>query len=234
MTPTRRTSLVVIIAAASLLLAGCTPGGKAVPSHSATEPSPTPTVSGPPSDERPPLSALVLTTEGLGTLKLGQTPLSTTDGVDMASFKADACAAQGLPGIWLSNYPDVDSGDGPIAPFAIDTADHSATGVLNRIDVNTPDIATDTGIALGSSLDAVLGVYPGGPDVVVNHADVSDVYVFKGVKGQLQFEVAVDRIPDYWAPAALNTVVFMSAIGIDVEPYGVAASDNTIGVCNNS
>jgi hypothetical protein len=58
--------------------------------------------------------------------------------------------------------------------------------------------------------------------------------VIKGTKGQLQFEVAVDRVPDYWDPAVVNTVVFLSAIDIFAEPFGVAASDNIIGVCNVS
>ena len=80
----------------------------------------------------------------------------------------------------------------------------------------------------------MLGVYSGGPDQVLNHADVSDVYVIKGTKGQLQFEVAVDRIPDYWDPAVINTVVFLSAISLDTEPFGVAATDNLLGVCSNA
>ena len=77
-------------------------------------------------------------------------------------------------------------------------------------------------------------MYSGGPDQVVNHADVSDVYVIKGTNGQLQFEVAVDRIPDYWDASAIDTVVFLSAIDINTEPYGVAATDNGIGFCGNA
>lgn len=170
----------------------------------------------------------MLTTEGLGELKFGLTPPSDAPDVNLVSFTADACPGAPEPGLWRANYPDIDEGFGPQAPFGIAVG---ADDALTRIDIHSSEIFTDLGIHLGSSLDEVLGVYPGGPDAVINHADVSDVYVMKGDSGQLQFEVAVDRIPDYWDPAALNTVVFLSAIDISLEPFGVAATDNVVGVC---
>jgi hypothetical protein len=225
----RGLSVIALVATAGLLLAGCDQQNAAPPveTESAT-PTPTETVA--PDPAKPLLEELTLTTEGLGELQFGSTPPADNPAVNLVQFDADACEAEGLPGLWKSTYPDIDEGYGPLAPFAVQV-DGDA---LTRIDLNTAQIFTDTGIHIGSSIHEVLGVYSGGPDQVVNHADVSDVYVIKGTKGQLQFEIAVDRIPDYWDPSVIDTVVFLSAIDITTEPYGVAATDNAIGVCNNA
>ena len=226
----RGLSIVAIVGVSALLLVGCDQSGDtgATPPPSDT-PTPTETAEAP-DPSKPDLDDLTLSTEGLGELKIGLKPPTDNPKINLATFDATACQAEGLPGIWTSTYPDIDEGFGPQAPFAL-----QVTGdAISRIDVNTAQIYTDTGIHIGSSLDEVLGVYSGGPDEVVNHADVSDVYVIKGTNGQLQFEVAVDRIPDYWDASAIDTVVFLSAIDINAEPFGVAATDNTIGVCNVS
>ena len=224
----RGLSLVVMVSAAAVLLSACDPGGAGAPTASPT--AATPTQSGSPAVDpaKPLLKELVLTTEGLGELKIGIAPPTGDPSVNLVSFEADACEAEGLPGIWQATYPDTDLGFGPQPPFAI-----AVTGdAVSRIDVNTPEIFTDMGLHVGSSLDEVLGVYPGGPDAVISHADVSDVYVFIGANGKLQFEVAVDRFAGYWEPSALDTVIFLSAISIVTEPYGIAATGNVIGVCN--
>jgi len=213
-----------------MLLAGCDSTAGDGPSSAPTEtPVETETATAP-DPSKPLLEELILSTEGLGELKIGLQPPTDNPAVNLVAFNASACEAEGLPGIWQSTYPNIDEGFGPQAPFAITTTGE----VVDRIDVNSSEIYTDTGIHVGSSLDEVLGVYSGGPDQVVNHADVSDVYVIKGTNGQLQFEVAVDRIPDYWDASAIDTVVFLSAISINAEPFGVAATDNAIGVCNVS
>ena len=224
----RGLSIVVVVSAAAVLLTACDPGGASAPATSPTTATPTPSDSAGTDPSKPPLEELVLTTEGLGELKIGIAPPTGDPSVNLVSFEADACEAEGLPGIWQSTYPDVDLGFGPQAPFAI-----GVTGdAVSRIDVNTPEIYTDMGLHVGSSLDEVLGVYPGGPDAVINHADVSDVYVFFGTNGKLQFEVAVDRFAGYWEASALDTVIFLSAIDVFTEPYGIAATGNVIGVCN--
>jgi hypothetical protein len=229
MSTIRGLSIVAILGVAALALTGCEPtGGEPTPTETVSTPTPTPT---PTVDAaKPTLDELFLTTEGMGELEFGETPPSDNPAVNLVTFDSDACTAEGGSGLWLSTYPDIDEGIGPQAPFAVQVT----SGSLNRIDINSSEIFTDSGLHIGSSLDEVLGVYSGGPDQVVNHADVSDVYVIKGTKGQLQFEVAVDRVPDYWDPAVINTVVFLSAIDIFTEPYGVAATDNVIGVCNQS
>lgn len=216
-----------VIGVAALALTGCDPDTGADPTPSDTVASPTATPTPTADASKPQLDELFLTTEGMGELEFGETPPTGDPGVNLVEFDSHACDAEGMPGLWLATYPDIDEGLGPQAPFAVQVLGDAVT----RIDVNSSEIFTDTGIHIGSSLDEVLGVYSGGPDQVVNHADVSDVYVIKGTKGQLQFEVAVDRVPDYWDAAVLDTVVFLSAIDIFTEPYGVAATDNVIGVC---
>jgi len=226
----RGLSVVALIGVSALLLTGCDQGGDTGPIAAPSEtPTPTETAAAP-DPSKPDLEDITLSTEGLGELKIGLTPPSDNPGTNLVSFDANACEAEGLPGIYTATYPNVDEGFGPEAPFAIQLTGDAIT----RIDVNTAQIYTDTGIHIGSSLDEVLGVYSGGPDEVVNHADVSDVYVIKGTNGQLQFEVAVDRIPDYWDDAAIDTVVFLSAIDINAEPFGVAATDNGIGFCGTA
>lgn len=236
MNRSRQLSALVAVGIAALTLAGCTPEATPGPSSSpSSSAAPSPSASAPAEGAKPGITDLVLTTEGLGSggpgdLVFGETPVADTPATDLVTYDATACAGTGLPdpALWLANYPESDDGFGPQRPFAIAVKDN----VLTRIDINTTNIITDEGLAIGSSLDAVLGTYPGGPDEVYNHADVSDVYVFMGTKGKLMFEVAVDRIPGYWDATALNTVVFLSAVSIDTPAYGVAASDNTIGSCN--
>jgi len=225
----RGLSVIGVVATAALLLTGCDQQSD-VPAVEESNPTPTTTETIAPDPSKPELGDLTLSTEGLGELQFGSTPPSDNPAVNLLTFDEDACEAEGLPGIWKATYPDVDEGFGPMAPYAVQVKDDGVT----RIDLNTAQIFTDTGIHIGSSLDEVLGVYSGGPDQVINHADVSDVYVIKGTKGQLQFEVAVDRIPDYWDPSVIDTVVFLSAIDITTEPFGVAATDNGIGNCSTA
>lgn len=235
MTRTRQLSALLLVVTAAFALTACTPEApKPTPSASESV-EPSPSASAPESGTKPSITSLVLTTEGLGNgsdtdLVFGAAPPVDDPATDLAVYDADACEGTDAPdpALWLANYPESDEGFGPQRPFALSVTND----VIKRIDVNSVDIITDEGLALGSSLDAVLGTYPGGPDEVVNHADVSDVYVFMGSKGKLMFEIAVDRIAGYWAAEQLNTVVFLSAVSIDTPAYGVAASDNIIGVCN--
>lgn len=229
MTRTRPLPLVPVVAAALLLLTGCDQQTEAPPAGEASA-TPTATETVAPDPAKPELADLTLSTEGLGELQFGSAPPTDNPALNLVTFDATACEAEGLPGLWKATYPDIDEGYGPLAPFAIQVVDDG----ISRIDINTAQIFTDSGIHIGSSIDEVLGVYSGGPDQVVNHADVSDVYVIKGTRGQLQFEIAVDRIEDYWDPSVIDTVVFLSAIDITTEPYGVAASDNAIGFCNQA
>lgn len=229
----RQLSILIALGVAALSLTACTPETPTPSSSPSDTAEPTPSASAEETGTRPSLTDLVLTTEGLGSgapgdLEFGSAPPVSDPSTDLVTLDPDACTELPDPALWLANYPETDDGFGPQRPFAIAVKDNK----LTRIDIHDVNIITDEGLAIGSSLDAVLGTYPGGPDEVYNHADVSDVYVFMGTKGKLMFEVAVDRIPGYWDATALNTVVFLSAVSIDTPTYGVAASDNGIGSCN--
>jgi len=230
----RQLSALVAVGIAALTLTACTPEAAPAPSSSpTTSAEPSPSASAPAEGTKPGITDLILTTEGLGSggpgdLVFGETPSSDSPATDLVTLNPTACPDRPDPALWLANYPETDYGFGPDRPFAIALTDNK----LTRIDIRDVNIITDEGLAIGSSLDAVLGTYPGGPDEVYNHADVSDVYVFMGTKGKLMFEVAVDRIPGYWDATDLNTVVFLSAVSIDTAAYGVAASDNGIGYCD--
>lgn len=236
MASTRHLTALVVLGVAAFALTACTADAPApVPSASVTsEPSPSPSAEAE-TGSPPRITDLVLTTEGIGTgdendLVFGATPSTSSPATDLVIVDPDACADTDLPdpSLWLANYPESDDGLGPQRPFSVGVKDD----LLTRIDINSENIITDEGLALGSSLDAVLGTYPGGPDEVYNHADVSDVYIFMGEKGKLMFEVAVDRIPGYWAADQLDTVVFLRAVSIDTPAFGVAATDNIVGICN--
>jgi hypothetical protein len=236
MTLSRTIPIVVAAVSIALTLTACDPSAPA-PTPSATVPvesaTPTPT----PVAEQPELNSLIVSTEGLGDggpgdLFVGQAPVSNGDATDLVTFSADECAAEfpDDPGLWVSTYDDIDNGDGLQAPFAIFVKDET----IQYLSVNTPEITTVDGLGMGSSLDAILGTYSGGPDAVVDHADISQVYVINGTNGKLLFEVAIDGIKGYWPADQLNTVIGLYVIPIDAEVYGLAGGDAAFGVCNNS
>ena len=228
--PKRALALVLALGVAASLAACAPEKEEAAPSATPTvEPTET---AAPPTAQRPRLAELVLTTEGLGDLQFGAAPPTEDPATALASYDDDACVGTGTtyPGLWTANYPDIDEGDGPRAPFAIQVTDD----LITRIDVNTSGIITEDGLGIGSSLDAVLGTYPGGPDEVINSSDVSEVYVFTGTAGKLLFEVAKGDMAGYWEDDVVGTVVYLSAVSIDTAAFAKAGTDNTIGVCNNA
>lgn len=230
-TPTRTLSVLLALGVA-VSLAACDSGTvETKPTATAEAPEPSATAETP-TAQRPALTELVLTTEGLGDLVFGQQPPAGDPASELVSFDADACAGTGAAedGLWVTNYPNVDEGFGPEPPFAVQVDEKG----LRRIDVNSAHIITADGLGVGSSIDAVLGTYPGGPDEVLTQSDISEVYVFMGEKGKLLFEVAKEDSTGYWDAATVGTVVFLSAVSIDTPAFAKAASDNVIGVCNLS
>jgi hypothetical protein len=232
----RSTPVAVSVVALALILTACTSPAPVAPTPSVT-PVDTPTATAAPTPELPDLSELVLSPDGLGDggasdILIGEAPVSTGAVTDLLTYSADECAAETPkdPGLWISTYDDVDEGDGPVAPFAVSVAD----GIVQYLAVNTNQITTVDGLGLGSSLDALLGIYTGGPDEVVDHADVSQVYVINGTVGKLLFEVAIDGVDGYWPADKLNTVVGLYVFPIDAEAYGLAGTDAVFGVCNTA
>jgi hypothetical protein len=216
-------------------LTACDPVPPAPTPSATVEVTPTPTQE--PVAEQADLSELVLSTEGLGDggpadIMIGQAPVSTGAVTDLLTYSADECAAETPknPGLWISTYDDIDEGDGARAPFAVFVKDD----IVQYVAVNTTQITTADGLGLGSSLDAVLGVYTGGPDAVIDHADISEVYVINGTAGKILFEVAIDGIAGYWPAEKVNTVVGLYVFPIDAEAYGLAGTDAVFGVCSTA
>ena len=198
-----------------------TPSGSssATPTGTAT-PTPTPTA-------RPALGELALGPDGFAELPLGE-PASSDPELSLVSFDPAGCSGSGL---W-SAHPSYASTDPDVygvgTAFTVTDASTSGpTGTITRIDLNARDIPTTEGIRFGDGRAAVEAAYPG---VTVVDADLTDVYVIPGAKGQLLVEVASD--PSYWAGFRPDeTVVYIHASTPEWGVFSVAASENLLGVC---
>jgi hypothetical protein len=228
-----------ILVAGTLLaftLSGCLPGG-VTPTPSPTDStSPTPTAGSAtpdPEPTEPALSEIYLSPEGLGPLVMSEAPPVTDPALDILLFDPDFCPGYGVPDgwKWVANYPETPDGfGGTYRPFAVDVVG----GVIERIQVNSPDLRTESGIHINSTLDELLAAYPGGFTSTTNHADITKVYSLVGVHGQILFEVAIANEIGYWTPADIDHVLFIEVTTRDTEPYGVAATDAGIGGCERA
>ena len=164
-----------------------------------------------------------LTTEGLGSLRIGQ-PVTASG---MVEYDPDFCDAEsGNPddpanGRWLSVYGDDTFG------VAVTEA-----GVLGSIGVRQADIRTPGGIGVGSTVDELRAAHP---DAVVsppsNDVALTDVWVLRGATGQLVFEVANDSQPGYFPPEELGTVVTLRSSSLGVGEQSRWGTDLTEGGC---
>ena len=143
--------VLVGVVAASLLLSGCAgeePAEIAAPAPVVT-PTPTPT----PEPTKPALDELVLTTEGLDYLVIGQPVPSINPGLAIAEWEADYCEPQ--PGAWRPTYPGTSDGE----MFAVQTIGETQGGALSTIAVYRTGVMTAEGIHVGSTGDEVLSAY---------------------------------------------------------------------------
>src|SRR6187551_1900178 len=110
MSPRRALSAIAILSVLALGAAGCASEPEAGPSTPPTSstPTPTPTATDDSPGERPALSTLVLTTEGLGELTFTAPPPTDDPDTNLVSFDPTACATEtpSSPGLWVSNYDD--------------------------------------------------------------------------------------------------------------------------------
>lgn len=227
---------------AALFLSSCaTPGapGATPPEPSATvEPapsgSPEPSVEPTPDPEptRPPLAELVVSTEGLGTLQIGDT-LVDDPVAGMAVFDPEFCGpevlgSRGDPGRWIA-HPDYTAATRYGGPLAFGLA-VGEDDVLHRIDIFAPVLGTAEGIGIGSTEAELLSAYP---DAVSTDFFATRVYVVPGSLGDLQLEVAIAPGDEYsdWAPEELDTVRIVRVVVAGQEPYTVAFSDNIAPGC---
>jgi hypothetical protein len=206
-----------------LVLTGCVPDAGPTESPSATSeptealPTPTPTPTVPPA-----LAGLVLSPAGLGPILIGQAPPSGPPETEPLVFDPDYCPADRPegPGFWIANYADVPGVWNPGAPFRVSVFEDR----VNRIDVNTFDVATDRGVHIGDPEASVIAAYPEAEVIV---GGPGTLYVTAGPTGQLIVEVASTDV-SYWQDRA-STVVVMRVIEPGVQPTGVSATDNVVG-----
>jgi len=204
-----------------------TPAATAVASES---PTPTPT----PEPTRPALAELVLTTEGLGSLLVGEVPVEGTP-VSMVELVENYCAlgsSESDPSFdrWapLAGYESSEAvyGGGLAFGLGVDLS----TTVLRRIDVFTPEIPTDAGIRMFSSRAEVAAAYAG---IVPFEAILTDVYQVTGTSGILHIEVSSNaRVADYWPADEIDTVIALRVVSPGTSAFSVAATDNVPPFCS--
>jgi hypothetical protein len=213
-----------------LTLSACDPGAPAstpdpAPAETvAVTPTPTPAPTAPPAVED-----LALSAEGMGTLRFGEAP-DAAPATRMVVEDPDACAEfapAGSPEATRWRPIALYGGEAESLMFGVAVTD----GLLQRIDVFTPDIPTDAGVRISDSDTSVTSAYP---DAELVETDLTDVYVITGDLGTLQIEVARERglfDTAYWEPEQADRVTYMHATIAGVEPFTVAASENIAGGC---
>lgn len=148
--------VLVGVVAGSLLLSGCAgekPAEIAEPAPIVTEsPSPTPTPT--PEPTKPALDELVLTTEGLGYLVIGQ-PVPSID-ASLAIVEYDPAYCESQPGAWRPTYPTTAD---QREMFNVQTDAEIESGSVSTIAVYQNGVVTAQGIHVGSTSDEVLAAY---------------------------------------------------------------------------
>lgn len=237
----------LLAAATALLLAGCAPflpdpfptgspapSSSPLPSATAT-PTPPPATAGPtpspdPSEEpqpdpssaaKPDLADVRLTTDRLGSLRIGR-PASASGMVEYDPDFCDGVADDpGDPanGRWVSTY----GGD----TFGVSV---TAEGLVSSIGVRQADLRTPRDIGMGSTLEEVRAAHPDAVQVPLTEG-LTDVWVLRGPSGQTVFEVAADSSPGYFPPEVLGTVVTLRTSELGTGERSIWGSDGGEGSC---
>jgi len=235
MFPRTRTFAFVTLAVAGVLaLAGCT--ADATPTGSSAPPVAEPSVTPTPEPSSPAVDDIVITADGIDYLVVGAAVPAQDESTAIATYDPTYCNVlngddrePGTPG--AGAWRSVDGKDDQA--FSIKTADFSRDGKITSITLFTDDIATESGIRQGATVEELLAAYPEFDEVV--DTGLSTIYVINGEAGKLLFEVAIegDEQPTYWdyLPGAINTVVWIRSVPqVDTERLSLVATD-TIGPC---
>jgi len=206
----RRHSIVGAVVALTVLLAGCAtepPAEITEPAPIVTEtPTPTPTQE----PTKPALDELVLTTEGLGYLVIGQPVPSIDPSLAIVEWVDGWCQAgvaddQPYTGAWQPAYDTEHA-------FVIDgTSDGLRDGSLTMIWLAKPGIESDAGLSVGDSLADLTSAYASFDQRAAVYQ--SEVYVIDGTAGRLVYEVYEGAIAS------------ISSIPAGTEPRTNAGSD---------
>ena len=216
-------AIVLALAAAT----GCVSAPEEVNGTRAPRPSEAPTSATTPSPvARPSLEPqpLELGFEGLGSLRLGESPESS----DLVKWDADYCAFPDSPvdqaetGRWIAvgNFT-VDAPE----PFAASVS----AGAVDAIELRNDSLATDRGIRRGSSLGELERLYP--ELSLYETGRLSTVHHATQGGATMVFEVA--NANSYWTSEEVDTVVLilvaMEELGQQIGSR--AASDYVVGGC---
>jgi hypothetical protein len=209
-----------------------TPGHTGTPSPTGT-PEPTTTTPA----IRPAITDLVVTPTGLGPLVVGQpVPDVPADAAIVAwnptyCVEEPAAPTEPYAGAWLSVYGPSPLGySGPGEPFVTVTEDGLQGGVVGAIRVLGSQLATEEGIAPGSTRAQLEAAYPSFDSIV--RGPLSDVYVINGSDGgALWFEVsnAGTPDPDYWE-SFVDLVLWINIVPGN-EPAAPLAGSDAGGPC---
>jgi hypothetical protein len=188
----------------------------------------------------PPLSELSLTTEGLGSIKVGEAPSADGDPAAMLVFDPEFCTDErtGLDlgiepgsnaaGLWLpaEQYRFEQSPGFVDAPFGVGVWDTA----VQRIEVADPVITTDAGITFDSTAAEIAAAYE---TVEVVPMGITTLHVVNGTAGKLVFEVATEdpKLPGYWPASMLGRVVLLRTIAAEEELFSTAGSGNVVNTC---
>jgi hypothetical protein len=245
-------ALVGLVAASTLLLGGCAsadPEAEPTPKPSSSRtmrPSPTPTPTATPEPtatpsatptaapttapeaalpRKPALDSLVVTTAGIGSLRVGH-PVTETD---MVAYDADFCAEGGAGpagdprfGRWAHTYDEFSSG----WPFGVRVAGET----VERIDILEAPLKTREGAGRGSTVQQLQAAYPGLERGT--STPLVDVYFIRDAAGSIVFEVANGTTTDYYLPEEIGTVILFRVIAPGVNPdASVAGGGDIAGGC---
>lgn len=188
-----------------------------------------------PEGRRPPLDALVASLDGLGPVRLGEalpadSPGAVVEWLDGGCLTLADDGSTQVSGRWAATYSWRTTPFGTqVEPFGVLLDD----GRVSRIEIVTPGPATEAGVQVGDSLDAVRAAYPGA--TLVGHVDGSgaipgrDVWAVVDGDRMLAFEVTTDEtaLPRFTiAPGTVAAIVL--SLG-STDPDGTVALGGMCG-----
>ena len=195
---------ILIAAVVIVALAGCTATPPQPIRSTTTAPNP-----GPSAAAKPALGALVIGTDGLGPVRLGEPVPVQPANIAVVRYDPQFCkttieqnggtftAGEPFSGAWITTFPDPQA-------FTILTDGGTRGGAVTAIEANAwqpgsaSKVGTAAGVHAGDTRAELEKAYP--KFTSVTHFDQTDIYTIVGTHGQLVFEVspgdATDVAPD--------------------------------------